>query len=235
MNKRIIFSLSLIGFFIVFSGFAVLAKHTVPADEESSSNAVQDEPFSDVSENHRNFEAIEALRTRGLVSGYSNGTFKPGKFVTRAEAAAMIVRARDPENPHPDAGRYKNCFDDTEKQWFAKYACLGKSERWLKGYPGTQLFRPGSSVIVVELLRMAIDAFKIPPQAPITLYKIQWDIPKGYKNEPRNFPVMEWWEIYMVTARYYNYIDQTPYAAKMMSRGEVAEILYRIMQQQNLI
>lgn len=236
--RKLLLSLSLGTIFILGTTiFPLFAKHTLPSGSEDADGIAMEEiePFFDVPETHRNFDAIDTLRQHGLVEGYDDGTFRPGQLVTRAEATAMIIRARDPDNPHPDAGRYKNCFDDVQKQWFAKYACLGKAERWLKGYPGTQLFRPGSNVIVTELLRLTIDGFKIPVQAPINLYKHMWDIPKGYKNEPENFPIVEWWETYMVTARFYQFIDATPLAGKMMSRGEVAEIIYRIMKHKKLL
>ncbi len=195
----------------------------------------EDAPFTDVPVNHRNYVAIENLRQLKLVAGYGDGTFRPAQLVTRAEATAMIVRALDPDNPDPDPGRFKNCFEDVAREWFAKYVCFGKSNLWLKGYPGTQLFRPGAQVIIVEFLRMSIDAFKIGQQSPILLYKHMWDIPLGYKNEPEKFPGIQWWETYMVTARFWGFLDATLPAPKLVSRGETAEIIYRIMRQKNLI
>lgn len=216
---------------LLLSPFQVLAKHSTLAAEPFS------EPFSDVPSNHRNFDAIEALRQNGLVQGYGDSTFRPARLVTRAEAAAMITRALDPQNPEPDSGRYKNCFADTMRQWFAKYVCFGKANLWLKGYHDTQLFRPDSNVIVAEMLRMVIDAFKIGIQAPILLYKQKWDIPRGYQLEPEKFKGQptQWWETYMVTARFWNFLDATPYAGKMMSRGEVAEIIYRVAKHKKIL
>ncbi len=48
--------------------------------------------FSDIASD-ANLAAIEALAARGIVSGKGNGLFDPGANVTRAEYAAMIVRA----------------------------------------------------------------------------------------------------------------------------------------------
>ncbi|MCI2254798.1 S-layer homology domain-containing protein [Domibacillus sp. PGB-M46] len=49
--------------------------------------------FKDVSANHRFYNDIAALSSQGIISGYPDGTFKPGSQVTRGEAATMVVRA----------------------------------------------------------------------------------------------------------------------------------------------
>lgn len=228
-----------VGVMLIFVFSIASAYHLINQDEEPDAirddSSPQTSSFVDVPLTHRNYQAIETLRQYELIRGYGDGTFRPSQLVTRSEATAMIVRGLDPENPHPDPGRYKNCFGDVSTQWFARYVCFGKSNLWVKGYPGTQDFRPGSQVIIVEFLRMAIDGFKIGVQAPITLYKHMWDIPLGFKNEPERFPTQQWWETYMVTARFWNFLDITPPAGKLVSRGEVAEIIYRIMQHKKLI
>ena len=50
-------------------------------------------PFSDVSTSYRYFEAIYELSERGMIGGFSNGTFQPGSTVTRQQFAKMIVKA----------------------------------------------------------------------------------------------------------------------------------------------
>ena len=46
--------------------------------------------FSDLSSNHWAYQSIKALVNEGTINGYSDGTFKPNKSVTRAEFAKMI-------------------------------------------------------------------------------------------------------------------------------------------------
>jgi len=50
--------------------------------------------FSDVTPegNSWSFDAVNALSEKGILTGYGDGTFKPGGNVTRAEIAAMISR-----------------------------------------------------------------------------------------------------------------------------------------------
>lgn len=50
--------------------------------------------FSDVSPEHPFYQEIETARANGIVTGYADGKFWPARPVTRASAAAMIVRAR---------------------------------------------------------------------------------------------------------------------------------------------
>ena len=50
------------------------------------------QPFADVPTDHWAFDAIAELAAKGLVEGYPDGTFKPERSVTKAEAAAFAVR-----------------------------------------------------------------------------------------------------------------------------------------------
>lgn len=49
--------------------------------------------FLDVPNNHWAKESIEFLVKLGILTGYSDGTFKPNNTVTRAELAAVIAKA----------------------------------------------------------------------------------------------------------------------------------------------
>ena len=49
--------------------------------------------FSDVPSSYWAYPAISSLRSKGIVSGYPDGTFKPGAAITRAEFATMLVKA----------------------------------------------------------------------------------------------------------------------------------------------
>lgn len=48
--------------------------------------------FRDVAPGHWAYGVIEAAAAAGVVSGYPDGTFRPGAPVTRAETAALLVR-----------------------------------------------------------------------------------------------------------------------------------------------
>ncbi len=49
--------------------------------------------FTDVSDNHWAAVSIKKMSDRGMVSGYTDGTFKPDKTVTQTEAVVFALRA----------------------------------------------------------------------------------------------------------------------------------------------
>lgn len=58
-----------------------------------SANAGGMQTFRDVPASHWAFPAIETIRSTGLVSGYPNGLFLPGRSISRAEAMAILSNA----------------------------------------------------------------------------------------------------------------------------------------------
>ena len=56
--------------------------------------------FSDTSSHWAN-DFIEAARQLGIVDGYTDGSFRPNQYVTRAEAMKIINRTLD-RIPHKD-------------------------------------------------------------------------------------------------------------------------------------
>ena len=53
--------------------------------------------FSDVPGSHVFHDAIQDCAAKGITSGYSDGTFRPGNSVTRAQFCVMLSRAFYPE------------------------------------------------------------------------------------------------------------------------------------------
>jgi hypothetical protein len=49
--------------------------------------------FSDVPSDHTFYNEIRCLACRGIVSGYSDGTFRPGNDITRGQIAKMVSNA----------------------------------------------------------------------------------------------------------------------------------------------
>ena len=62
--------------------------------------------FSDVPSGFWAGEAIRTMAERNIVSGYENGSFRPGQKVTNAQFAVMLARAFYPQEtaaPEPEA------------------------------------------------------------------------------------------------------------------------------------
>jgi hypothetical protein len=58
----------------------------------SSALAANDVSFSDVPTNHWAYGAVAKLANAGLIDGYSDGTFRGDKPITRYEFAILITR-----------------------------------------------------------------------------------------------------------------------------------------------
>lgn len=56
---------------------------------------VQNPGFHDVSKKHWAYPYIAAVASKGIVTGYSDKTFKPSNTITRVEMASMIKKAFD--------------------------------------------------------------------------------------------------------------------------------------------
>ena len=110
--------------------------------------------FSDVRDAATPYaRAIEALRARGVVQGYADGTFRPGATINRAEFLKIILESRG------DVSGGSDCFPDVRDDWYARYVCAAKAEGIVGGYPdGT--FKPERTINFVEaakILSLAYD------------------------------------------------------------------------------
>ncbi|MEK0312696.1 cadherin-like beta sandwich domain-containing protein [Cohnella sp. 56] len=89
-------------------------------------------------------QAVEDLASRTILTGTGDGVFEPARSVTRAEFAAMIVRALG--LPAMTDGVYK---DVKTADWYAPFVSAAKSYGLISGYPdGT--FRPKQTITRAE-------------------------------------------------------------------------------------
>ena len=174
------------------------------------------EPFRDVKANHINFQAIEYLRTNKVIRGYLDGTYKPGRQITRAEFAQLLT------NPFVfRAGWKTSCLDDKLKDgsetvffpdvqrdsWYAEAVCTAKSYSLINGYPdGT--YRPLRPINFVEGAKIATRVFAI-------------DVIEDSGEK--------WYEPYV---RRLDELKAIPTTIKRfdqpLTRGDMAEIVYRL-------
>jgi hypothetical protein len=73
---------------------AQLAKMLVLSERWQLANPANP-TFVDVSPLHPFYRYVETAVSRGVVSGYGDGRFRPDSYVTRAQVAKMVVRTRD--------------------------------------------------------------------------------------------------------------------------------------------
>ena len=106
--------------------------------------------FTDVPASHWAAKSIAYAATRGWVTGYADGTFKPGNNITRAEVAAvtcrLLERSADIEYIRAHLKELPRVFADMNEQhwayWYAMeaanghdYTKSGNTETWLRTYP----------------------------------------------------------------------------------------------------
>lgn len=57
-------------------------------------------PFSDMAPSSSHFEAVAWMQETGLVAGYTDGRYRPGRHITRGEMAAILARLDTHIDPH---------------------------------------------------------------------------------------------------------------------------------------
>lgn len=121
--------------------FAAIASRFEKLTEGSKS-------FSDVPDTYWAARYINFAATRGWVTGYSDGTFKPENTITRAEVAAvtcrLLERSADQSYIRSHLNELRTFADMTESHWAYWYAMeaanghdytkSGSSENWNRTY-----------------------------------------------------------------------------------------------------
>lgn len=95
--------------------------------------------FSDVSESHWAYEAINELTKRNIISGYTDGSFMGERAVSRAEFVKMLTGCFNfPE------GKGAKFNDVSEDMWFASYLSRASGVGIVKGNSG--MFMPDNPI-----------------------------------------------------------------------------------------
>ncbi|MBD0261752.1 MAG: S-layer homology domain-containing protein [Tolypothrix sp. Co-bin9] len=105
--------------------------------------------FSDVSSNYWASPFIQALAQRNVISGFTDGTFRPDQPVTRAQFAAMIQKGF---NQNATRQLSQGGFRDVPANYWAASAIQEAYETgFLSGYPNN-LFLPNQQIPKVQAL-----------------------------------------------------------------------------------
>jgi hypothetical protein len=111
--------------------------------------------FSDVQPDHPFFAYIETAHSRGIISGYSDNTFRPYNNVTRGQITKIVVEAREWVPYAPPAPTFNDV--PTNHPFFA-YIETAYSRGIISGYAdGT--FRPFNDATrgqIAKIVHMAI-------------------------------------------------------------------------------
>jgi uncharacterized protein YjdB len=137
-----------------FTEYAVLAN-------EAASPTASAPAFSDVSAAYWGSAAISSLSGKGIVSGYPDGTFKPGASITRAEFATMLVKALGLST----TGTIGQFTDVTADAWYYGSVNAAVYDGLVSGM-GDNLFVPNALITREQMAVMVAKALGI--NAPAT-------------------------------------------------------------------
>ncbi|MFH1218501.1 MAG: S-layer homology domain-containing protein [Candidatus Peregrinibacteria bacterium] len=172
--------------------------------------------FPDVAEDHEHYDAIEYLDEHEIIQGYEDGTFKPDDLVNRAEAVKIVVGGLGVEH----GGDYDVLFPDVKKSdWFFEFVMGGREFGLIGGYEdGT--FKPGNNVNLAEMLKIIVQA------SGVELSEVDENVFLDVDKDV-------WYAPHALFARDHNVVLPDNYgklhAENFMTRGEVAEVIYRMM------
>ncbi len=112
--------------------------------------------YKDVSDDAYYADAVEAISTYGIVSGYA-GYYQPNAYVTRAEFAKMVTLAAGLEDEvHSNAAKRR--FDDVSlSHWGNGYINTSADNNLIVGYPNGQ-FMPEKNITFAEAVTVLLRA-----------------------------------------------------------------------------
>lgn len=101
--------------------------------------------------------AVDRLVEAGIITGFKDNTFKPGKQVTRAEFVTMINKAFSKYNENADV----NFSDVWKYQWFYKQVASAKQAGYVTGYqgkfsPNLPITRAEAAVMMARVLELDV-------------------------------------------------------------------------------
>lgn len=128
---------------------AVMLYRLLQQAEPNSAIVNNAKKFKDVSTGTWYNSAVSALTANGIVNGYSDGTFRPEKAVTRAEF--LVLALRFSRTPTETAGKY---FSDVPvSHWAANYIQTAVRNGFISGYSDGS-FRPDIQITRAEAVTM---------------------------------------------------------------------------------
>ncbi|MEA4986528.1 MAG: S-layer homology domain-containing protein [Anaerovorax sp.] len=101
--------------------------------------------------------AVMNLMTKGILSGYQDGTFKPENTINRAEACTIIVKAMSPTTSAIEAVKGNNFSDMNGYSWASNYINYAAEKGIVSGYSDSK-FKPGNNVTYAEMCTMLVNA-----------------------------------------------------------------------------
>lgn len=223
MNKP---SPAVIGLICALTCSAATTQNAPPAFAQAvTQQTVPQAVFSDVPVGAAHYIAIQFLKDRHVIEGYSDGTFQPLREVNRAEALKMILStiAKAPDKDLPPATL---TFPDVPATaWYASYVKTAILNGIIRGYSdGT--FKPDQTINRAEILKML-------------LLEENHDLPVSINNSPyADVPVDSWFAAYAQVSKDRGLFLEDRKTGNLdpdlpVNRGDFAELIYHLLENSN--
>jgi len=118
----------------------------------TATTTLAESPFQDIDQSFAKQDII-TLAEKGVVGGFSDGTFRPENLVTRAEFATMLVKSKGIPAPTTHEGVFR---DVQRGEWYAPFAELSYRLGVTSGSDG--LFFPDRYLTREEMMKMTVSA-----------------------------------------------------------------------------
>lgn len=179
--------------------------------------------FTDI-QNHWAANFINALAKQGFISGFKDGTFKPDEKMTRAQYAALLVKAFN-----PPAKRDANSFKDVANDYWAKEVIQQAYRgQFLSGFDNNN-FKPNDNVQRVQVLVSLVNGLGLSATDPnaLTIYDDRNTIPDYAKNAVTTATKKQ------IVVNYPKLQQLNP--TKDATRAEVAAMIYQALVDANKV
>ena len=184
--------------------------------------------FSDIL-GHKNQIAVEALAMRGIINGKTDDAFEPDKSITRAEFAAVTVRALG--LPYKTKSVFADIADD---DWYFDYINTAYGYGIVSGLSDSE-FNPNGVITREEAVTMTARTAELCGMNTNIEYSDARDILAGFTDY---INVSEWAVKSAAFCCENNIIDDSDMELKAkaaVTRGEIAEMLFNLMRKADLL
>jgi len=190
------------------------------AEEQEKEEQKQEEPvtLNDIT-GHWALDSINTLVRQGCISGYPDGSFKPENTITRAEFAAVLVKAFQLENNNGKT------FSDTAAHWAKDYIAAAAAKGLVSGYAGGN-FGPDDLITREQMAVMIVKAAGLAPAAEAP----------GFADSP----AISGWAVEAVAAATENgimkgYSDNTIRPGGSATRAEAVTVIMNALNKMNTL
>jgi hypothetical protein len=196
-------------------------------DVRAQATTLPGKTFEDISDPYQ--AGIEALASRGIINGYEGGSFRPGNTMTRAEFAAIVVRALGLTPQATDV------FGDVApSSWYASYVGTANAYGIVKGKT-LSAFDPSGTITRQEAMVMAVRAARL---CGLDTDMKTAEIRDALAQFDDYMKVADWAKESVAFCYREGILDSAVLAiqpAVPITRGEIAQMLFHILGKANLL